>query len=181
MLQRIAFAVCALVLAAGAVQAQSGQGGASRVSAALEPEQEVPAVSSLARGEFKAVIDEERGTIDYELTFSDLQADSRQSHIHIGQPSVNGGIVVWLCQTTFNVAPPATSADTPTCPTRAGTVTGTIRPENIITVATQGFATGEFSELVAALRKGIAYVNVHTAQSPGGEIRGLVQVGAGHQ
>ena len=86
MLQRIAFAVCALVLAAGAVQAQSGQGGASRVSAALEPEHECRRSPRLARGEFKAVIDEERGTIDYELTFSDLQADSRQSHIHIGQP-----------------------------------------------------------------------------------------------
>lgn len=181
MMQKFVLAACALALAAGVAQAQTGQGGANRVSAVLEPEQEVPAVSSPGGGQFVAVIDEDRGTIDYELTFSDLQADSRQSHIHLGQPAVNGGIIVWLCQTSFNPAPAATSAATPMCPTRAGTVSGTIRADNIITVATQGIATGEFSELVAALRNEIAYVNVHTAQSPGGEIRGLVRVGGGHK
>jgi hypothetical protein len=82
--------------------------------------------------------------------------------------------MVWLCGTTAQPGP----AGTQTCPQR-GTITGSILPSDIQTLGAQGIATGEFNELIAALRDGLAYVNVHTVQSPGGEIRGQIQRGLG--
>lgn len=160
----------ALLLAAGNSWAENDD--ANKVSARLEPRNEVPAVSSPASGRLRATIDEAAETIDYELTFEGLQANIVQSHIHFAQPNVNGGIVVWLCGTA---ATPAAPAGTQTCP-QSGTITGTIRPANIITVTTQGIATGEFAELVKAIRSGLTYVNIHTVQSPGGELRGQLKV-----
>jgi hypothetical protein len=55
-----------------------------------------------------------------------------------------------------------------------------IHGANIQNVPTQGVAPGDFDELVAAIRNGLAYANVHTAQSPGGEIRGQIRRGNGH-
>jgi CHRD domain len=46
--------------------------------------------------------------------------------------------------------------------------------------AGQQIAAGEFAEVVALIRKGLAYANVHTAASGGGEIRGQIRPGAGH-
>jgi hypothetical protein len=148
-----------------------------RVSAVLEPSQEVPVVSSpAAKGRFSAEIDDSAQTIDYELSFSGLQAGVLMSHIHMAQPSVNGAIMVWLCGSTANPGPAGTQA----CP-QEGTIRGTIRPDNIQTVTTQGIATGDFAELVAAIRNGLTYVNVHTTQSPGGEIRGQLRRGDGRR
>jgi hypothetical protein len=38
----------------------------------------------------------------------------------------------------------------------------------------QGIAAGDFAEILAAMRAGAAYVNVHSGNFPGGEIRGQV-------
>ncbi|MGZ8597331.1 MAG: CHRD domain-containing protein [Actinomycetota bacterium] len=38
----------------------------------------------------------------------------------------------------------------------------------------QGIAPGEFQELVKAIRRNAAYVNVHTEAFPTGEVRGNV-------
>ena len=42
--------------------------------------------------------------------------------------------------------------------------------------AAQQVTAGELEEVIAAMRSAVAYVNVHTTLSPGGEIRG--QIGA---
>jgi hypothetical protein len=166
-------AAAAVCLGSSALRAD----GPSRVSTALEPSQEVPAVSSPdARGRFVADIDDDAQAIDFELSFSGLQAPVVMSHIHMAQPGANGGIVVWLCGTASNPGPPGTQ----TCP-QQGTVRGTIRPENVVQVTTQGIAPGDFGEVVSAMRNGLAYVNVHTQQSPLGEIRGQLGRGAGHK
>lgn len=127
-------------------------------------------VSSPATGSFEATIDDQAGEIDYTISYSGLEGDIRQSHIHFGQRSVNAGISAWLCETTANPSP---SASTPTCP-QSGTVTGTITALEVIGPAGQGIAAGEFDELVAALRAGRAYANVHSSLFPGGEIRGQI-------
>jgi hypothetical protein len=79
---------------------------------------------------------------------------------------VNGGISVFLCSNLGNGP-----AGTQPCPP-SGTVTGTIRPVDVIGPTGQGIAPGEFAELVTALRDGVAYANVHSNVWPGGEIRG---------
>lgn len=50
-------------------------------------------------------------------------------------------------------------------------ISGTITASNVVAVTSQGVSAGEFSAVVSALRRGLAYVNVHTSTSPGGEIR----------
>ena len=47
--------------------------------------------------------------------------------------------------------------------TGAGTVTGTITPAQVLEAAGQGIAPGEFDKVVAAIRAGTTYANVHTA------------------
>ncbi|MBA3245914.1 MAG: CHRD domain-containing protein, partial [Actinobacteria bacterium] len=42
---------------------------------------------------------------------------------------------------------------------------------NVIGPSSQGIAAGEFAELLAAIRAGKTYANVHTSLFPGGEIR----------
>lgn len=128
-------------------------------------------VSSSATGEFEATIDDAADEIRYTLSYAGLEGDVRQAHIHFGQRGVSAGISAWLCQTTANPAPAVT--DPPSCP-QSGAVTGTIRPSDIIGPTAQGIAPGEFGELVAALRAGRGYANVHSAKFPGGEIRGQI-------
>jgi hypothetical protein len=40
----------------------------------------------------------------------------------------------------------------------------------------QQVGAGEFAKVIAAIRGGVAYANVHTALSTGGEIRGQIRV-----
>lgn len=137
----------------------------------LEPFQEVPSVSSVARGDFRLRIGRSGDSMDYELSYSGLEADVRQAHIHFGQKSVNGGISVFLCQTTFNPDP---TNRAPACP-QAGTVTGNLTAANVIGPAGQGIAAGQFAELVKAIRAGQTYANVHSVMFPGGEIRAQIK------
>jgi hypothetical protein len=142
------------------------------VSTRLVSYQEVPAISSTASGQFRAFIDDQAGTINYKLSYQGLTGDVRQSHIHFGQHSVNGAISVFLCQTATNVDPTGLA---PQCP-QSGTVSGLLQSANMAAGTTaQGIAPGEFAELVAAIRAGVAYVNVHTSTFPGGEIRGQLR------
>jgi CHRD domain-containing protein len=138
----------------------------------LEGYQEVPSVSTVATGKLVVKISRDEGLIEYELSYSGLQGTVTQAHIHFAQRSVNGAIVIWLCQTTGTQAPEAVRALTPECPA-SGTVTGSITAANVLaTPIPQQIAARELAEVIAALRAGVAYANVHTDLSPGGEIRG---------
>jgi len=149
-----------------------------RLSARLIGYEEVPAVSTPARGSFTAKVSKEDDMIDYTLTFGGLTGTVQQSHIHIAQPGVNGSIVIWLCQTATTPAPATVAALTPFCPAPGGEVSGTITAANVITAGTasQQIVAGELAEVLAAIRAGVAYVNVHaTPLNPGGEIRGQIR------
>jgi hypothetical protein len=145
---------------------------AERIAATLTGYEEVPSVSTAAKGDFSGNISRNDDSIDYELTYSGLQAPVTQAHIHFGQLSVVGSIVIWLCETALRPSP---SASTPLCP-ESGTVTGTITALEVIAgTSTQQILAGELAEVIAAIRAGAAYVNVHTNLSPGGEIRGQIR------
>ena len=132
--------------------------------------EEVPAISTAASGDFRATLRASQGEIAYRLSYTALSGDVTQAHIHFGQASTVGGIVVWLCQTAGTPAPAAVAAMTPFCP-QAGTVIGTITPAQVLTVTGQGILAGEFDELVDAIRAGATYANVHSTEFPPGEIR----------
>ena len=132
------------------------------------------AVSTKAKGTFKATFDKRTNSLRYELRYDGLEAPVTQSHIHFGQHHTVGGIVVWLCQTTGPPAPAAVAAVTPFCQ-QSGEVTGTIFPNQVLTVTGQGIDAGQFDELLAAMRAGVTYANVHSQLFPPGEIRGQIK------
>ncbi len=136
------------------------------------------AISTQARGSFRAVIDDRANTIHYELSYEGLESDVTQAHIHFGQRHTVGGIVVWLCETDAakHPVPALRRPVTPQCP-QAGTVTGTIGPDKVLTATGQGIDAGEFDEVVRAIRAGRVYANVHSATFGSGEIRGQLRGG----
>ncbi len=108
--------------------------------------------------------------IEFELEYEGLEGGNVLfAHIHFGQRHTTGGVSAFLCG----------GGGKDPCPNSPdGTVEGTITATNVLGPAVQGIAAGELDELVAAIRAGIAYVNVHTATFPAGEIRG--QLGKGN-
>jgi hypothetical protein len=157
-----------------------GLARAEFVHAKLIGFQEVPSVSTVARGEFRARISKDEQSIQYELTYEGFQGAVTQAHIHFAQRHVNGGIVLWFCGTQPNNPGPA---GTPTCTPGSGTFTGTFTTANVQAIggnnAPQQVGAGELAKVIAALRARAAYANVHTDLSPGGEIRG--QIGPTHR
>ncbi len=147
-----------------------GQSGAKFVRTRLSGFQEVPAVSTPATGEFRGKIDRFDSQLEYEIEYSGLRGNVTQAHIHFGQRSVNGGIMIWLCGTATNPGP----AGTPLCP-QEGTVKRTVTAADVIGPAGQGITAGAFAEALRAMRAGAAYANVHSSMFPGGEIRGQIQ------
>jgi hypothetical protein len=146
----------------------------NRIEIRLKSYNEVPAVSSPAAGRFEATYDEVSGAISYELSYSGLEGEVRQAHIHFGQQGVNGGIMVWLCQSATPFIDPAALAPQCVGP-NAGTVRGLIQSPNVLAVTAQGIDKEDFDEFVKAIRVGAAYVNVHSTRFPGGELRGQLR------
>ncbi len=158
----------ALVVALGATTAADNRALRARLAAAHE----VPAVISAAHGEFSAKIDDDAQTIEYELSYEGLEGSVLQSHIHVGQKTAAGGIMIWLCS---NLASPPTPPGTQPCPAPPATIQGTISAANVVGPATQGVNTGNFEDAITAIRNGLAYVNVHSTVSPSGELRGQIK------
>jgi hypothetical protein len=129
--------------------------------------QEVPAISTTGGGSFDAKVASDDSSFDWTLSYSALEGAVQQAHIHFGQRSVNGGISIFLCSNLGNGP-----AGTPACPAPPATVSGTADATDVIGPTGQGIAPGEFDEILAAIRAGTAYANVHSTMWPGGEIRG---------
>ncbi len=117
---------------------------ATSFSATLSGDEEVPAVATDATG--SAVIEITGSAITYTVTTDGL-ANPVVSHIHVAAPGVNGPVRLNLCGTGDPV---------PACTPGDGVlVTGT----NGVTVGNPAIT---FDQLVAEIRAGNAYVNVHT-------------------
>jgi len=136
----------------------------------------VTSVATVASVQFRGRINPGDQSIDYELTYEGLQGAVTQAHIHIGQRGVNGGIVLWFCGTSPTNPGPT---GTPTCTPGSGVFTGTFTAANVQAIGGgnvgQQVGAGEFAKVIAAIRGGVTYANVHTALSTGGEIRGQIR------
>lgn len=149
--------------------------GGNRLRATLIGNQEVPSVNTPAMGRFEAKISDDGKSITYTLSFDGIASVVQQAHIHFAQKSVNGSIVVWLCQGAVR-APAAVALLTPECP-QNGTVMGTITAANVLaSAAAQQLPANGLDAVIAAIRAGVAYANVHSEVSPGGEIRGQIKI-----
>jgi hypothetical protein len=160
------------VVVAGAVGVGLAQ-GMQNWSATLTGYEEVPALSTPAGGSFTAFISPDETTISWSLTYSATSVT--QAHLHFGQVGVSGGVSVFMC-TNLGNGP----AGTQPCPVDGGTVTGTFAAADVVGPITQLIAAGELNELIAAIRAGRVYANVHTTSNPAGLVRGQLAPGGGH-
>jgi hypothetical protein len=136
-------------------------------------------VSTTGTGTFHATISNDETEINYELTFANLEGDVLQAHIHIGHPQNAGGIVLWLCGSEANPGPVGTPRCNQNDPTdnRNGQVSGTLTVANVLAVAANGIAAGEWEEVLGLIRAGRTYANVHSVKFGGGEIRSQLDNG----
>lgn len=169
-------AVAVLVLAGASFAVANDHGDRTGIrSARMIGYNEVPPISTTAKGSFTGRIDPVAKTITYTLTYSGLSSNALFAHIHFGQKSVAGGVSAFLCG----------GGGKPSCPATAGSVSGTIAAADVINTVgpggvNQGIAAGEFDELVRAMKAHATYANVHSTSFPGGEIRAQLKLVGGH-
>ena len=168
--------VLLVAAAATATVANAGDGDNGAIREHLSGFQEDPlTLSTTGHGEFTAKVDKAAQEITYQLSYAALEGSVLQAHIHLGQKAQFGGISVFLC-TNLGNGP----AGTQPCPAAPATITGVIRPVDVIGPAAQGITAGEFAELAKAIRSEVTYVNVHSTKYPGGEIRAQLENGFLH-
>ncbi len=171
-------ALCVLCLGILCVAADND--AKNSLKASLHGLIEVPPVATTATGTFTGTISPDGSSISYTLTYTGLSTQVLFAHIHFAFPKENGGVVVFLCGPaagdTAHGGPPAGFPNPPACPdTTSGMVSGTLTAANVIGPTSQGITPKvDFAKLIQAIREGAAYANVHSSQSPGGEIRGFV-------
>jgi hypothetical protein len=150
------------VVTVGSIALAGGRGGDESFSVPLVGYEEVSSKSTVAQGRLRLRIDGDQ--LRYTLTYSNLETPALFSHIHFGQRHTNGGISAFLCG----------GGDKPACPPTSGTVSDVIDPADVIGPSDQGIEAASFSELVAAIRAGATYANLHSQRFPSGEIRGQI-------
>lgn len=120
--------------------------GAVSIRTTLSGGQEVPAVTTAGAGTAVFTVKPGTGDLVGSVTFSGLSGNATAAHIHLGAAGSNGPVAIAL---TGGEGVPAGTFTVP-----AGTAL----------VAAQ----------LTSLYAGELYVNIHTANNPGGEIRGQI-------
>jgi hypothetical protein len=171
--RRVRYAVAVVVVlslagASFAVASRGDGGGSQQFSTHLIGYNEVPSLNSPGQGDL--ALDVTDSEIKFTLTYANLTGPPLVAHIHVGQPGVAGGVSVFFCG----------GGGKPPCPgSNSGTVTGSIVATDVVGPTAQGFQAGDLAPVVAAIRAGFTYANMHTQKFPPGEIRGQIRRGGG--
>ena len=132
--------------------------------------QEVPTLSSSGTASFEARIDNGEAAVDWQLSYAGTESTVTQSHIHLGATATNGPVIVFLCSNLGNGP-----AGTQPCPAAPATISGTFTAADVTAGgAGVGLEANNLAELIAAIRAGATYANLHTTGRPGGEVRGQI-------
>ena len=143
-------------------------------SALLNNASEVPAIAvtapptvSSGKASFTLVVTAAGRTLQYAVYDSGLTANASAAHIHVGAAGAAGPPVV-----------PFKAIATKNGTVSAGTINLDVNPVMIIQGGGKDTTIGSISgdSLLVLLRNGNAYVNIHNAGNPGGEVRGQVTV-----
>lgn len=129
--------------------------GKSTFFATLSGGEEVPPVDTLARGTAIFRLNHDRTELTYKLIVANIE-NVTAAHIHSGEVGVNGAVIVPLYT--------------------GGLIEGMfngILAEGVISEVSLGEEA--FGDLLEMIMAGETYVNVHTSEHPGGEIRGQVR------
>lgn len=148
-----------LVAAALALAACGGSSGpATKFVANMTAANEVPANTSTATGTATYTVN--GTTVNYTITFSGLTTNPTLAHIHAGPAGVNGSPAV-----NFTAALPKNAT--------SNTFQGSFTASDVLAGSGGGVTVtaGDLDSLLAAMRAGNTYTNVHTTQNGGGEIR----------
>lgn len=128
----------------------------------LKGKNEVPAADTDAQGQAVFQVSRDGTEMHYKLIVANIENVS-MAHIHVAPAGVNGPVVVWL----YPDAPPPQPIEGRF---QGVLAEGTITADNLV-----GQLAGEtLDSLIDLIKAGETYVNVHTAQFPGGEIRGQI-------
>ncbi len=137
--------------------------GGGNFVAHLSGGEEVPPRDTLAQGQAIFNLRADGSELQYRLVVANIENVS-MSHIHLAPAGVNGPVVAWL----YPHQPPAQLIP--------GRFDGVLAEGVITSSDLVGPLAGMgLEDLVAAIESGNAYVNVHTSQYPGGEVRGQIR------
>jgi len=93
----------------------------------------------------------------------------------VGQKHTAGGVSVWLCGNPSATPPVNPPSGTPGCGATSDRIRGTLAAANVVGPTPQLVGPGELEDLLEAIRRGAAYVNVHSTKVLSGEIRGQIK------
>ena len=142
-----------------------GHKSESVLKANLNGPTENPFNNSRGTGRFTATMTDTE--IKFTLTYQNLSGNPLFAHIHIGQRFANGGVSIFFCG----------GGGKPACPAAtSGTVTGTIVAADVLGPTNQNVQPGDLASVERIIRLGQTYANIHTTNSPAGEIRGQVRI-----
>lgn len=121
-------------------------------------------IDTEATGRAEFEVDVDAGEVHYTVEVSEL-CNATMAHIHLGGPGEDGPIVVWLYP-----------EDQQGPRTQEGEFTGTLAEGTFTEADLVGPLEGmSLEDLGQAHADQGAYVNVHTEEHPGGEIRGQIE------
>ena len=126
-----------------------------RFEAELDPDQEVGEVVSDGEGEAQFTV--RRNRVRFRLEWEDLTSKVIFAHIHCGVPGENRPVGVTLLHETKRPD---------------GRVRGSFSGPD----AENDCGWDSLGDVLGAMASGKAYVNVHTQNFPGGEIRGQIEI-----
>ncbi len=152
----VALAGTAFLSSCAGTPAQSGGRFQAQLSAAKDAQ-------SQAQGDAVFQLSPDGTNLSYTLAVSNLN-NVTMAHIHVSTaPGQSGDVAAWLYPSK---APPVL---------KEGTFNGVLGQGTITAADLQGPLAGKtIADLVDRITKGLAYVNVHTNQYPGGEIQGPI-------
>jgi hypothetical protein len=145
------------------VDAAQHAGAAHNFRTHMTGGEEVPANDSQAQGQAIFQVSRDGSALSYKLIVANIE-NVTQAHIHLAPAGVNGGVVAWL----YPSGPPAQLIP--------GRTDGVLAEGVITSASLVGALAGQtLGDLLAAMRAGNTYVNVHTTQFPPGEVRGQIR------
>ncbi len=151
----LAFGIMAII----AVTGLSLAGNNRNFSVHLSGDEEVPPNNSPAQGQAIFQLSQDGTSFSYKLIVSNIE-NVRAAHIHLAPAGENGPVIVTL----FGG------------PAIPGPFNGNLAEGTFTAADLSGPMAGQpLSALVEQMNSGGTYVNVHTDQIPGGEIRGQIK------
>jgi hypothetical protein len=154
----LVFSLAAASIALGATREHGKRGhfnDGNQFQAHLIGYEEIPSINSPGVGDVSITVGTNQLT--YQLSFTGITPTV--AHVHVGQVGVSGGVAFFLCG----------GGGKPAC---TSGMTGTVVPGDVMAISGQGFSAGDLNAVIAAMRAGVTYANMHTAAFPNGEIRG---------